>query len=268
MLGTHLGRRVVPLATSTARRTRRPSDSSSSRRTSGSGTGRPNVRRASNNASLRRALAGRGLLTYTIGLAVPGNRLGSSETAACLGLQTDSDQTTAPAEHVGKILADGVEDVMIVPKLAGVADAVPVTLRPGRAVLQVERTALASKAVTTDRSQVSRLQNSLGCGLNSRFPGEHSVVLDCRLRVLGREDSSGEPRCVERRPSTCLHRHRWMTGPGRAPALDRRLADDTLFVTSPGARAGRRSAPARRTCSGTSPSRRRGRGHGDRRTRP
>ena len=114
----------------------------------------------------------------------------------------------------------------------------------------------------------SRLQNSLGCGLNSRFPGEHSVVLDCRLRVLGREDSSGEPRCVERRPSTCLHRHRWMTGPGRAPALDRRLADDTLFVTSPGARAGRRSAPARRTCSGTSPSRRRGRGHGDRRTRP
>ena len=74
MLGTHLGRRVVPLATSTARRTRRPSDSSSSRRTSGSGTGRPNVRRASNNASLRRALAGRGLLTYTIGLAVPGNR--------------------------------------------------------------------------------------------------------------------------------------------------------------------------------------------------
>ena len=114
----------------------------------------------------------------------------------------------------------------------------------------------------------SRLQNSLGCGLNSRFPGEHSVVLDCRLRVLGREDSSGEPRSVERRPSTCLHRHRWMTGPGRAPALDRRLADDTLFVTSPGARAGRRSAPARRTCSGTSPSRRRGRGHGDRRTRP
>ena len=117
-------------------------------------------------------------------------------------------------------------------------------------------------------SLLSRLQNSLGCGLNSRFPGEHSVVLDCRLRVLGREDSSGEPRCVERRPSTCLHRHRWMTGPGRAPALDRRLADDTLFVTSPGARAGRRSAPARRTCSGTSPSRRRGRGHGDRRTRP
>ena len=114
----------------------------------------------------------------------------------------------------------------------------------------------------------SRLQNSLGCGLNSRFPGEHSVVLDCRLRVLGREDSSGEPRSVERRPSTCLHRHRWMTGPGRAPALDRRLADDTLFVTSPGARAGRRSAPARRTCSGTSPLRRRGRGHGDRRTRP
>ena len=114
----------------------------------------------------------------------------------------------------------------------------------------------------------SRLQNSLGCGLNSRFPGEHSVVLDCRLRVLGREDSSGEPRSVERRRSTCLHRHRWMTGPGRAPALDRRLADDTLFVTSPGARAGRRSAPARRTCSGTSPSRRRGRGHGDRRTRP
>ena len=119
-----------------------------------------------------------------------------------------------------------------------------------------------------NRSHRSRLQNSLGCGLNSRFPGEHSVVLDCRLRVLGREDSSGEPRSVERRPSTCLHRHRWMTGPGRAPALDRRLADDTLFVTSPGARAGRRSAPARRTCSGTSPSRRRGRGHGDRRTRP
>ena len=118
------------------------------------------------------------------------------------------------------------------------------------------------------RNWLSRLQNSLGCGLNSRFPGEHSVVLDCRLRVLGREDSSGEPRSVERRPSTCLHRHRWMTGPGRAPALDRRLADDTLFVTSPGARAGRRSAPARRTCSGTSPLRRRGRGHGDRRTRP
>ena len=65
----------------------------------------------------------------------------------------------------------------------------------------------------------SRLQNSLGCGLNSRFPGEHSVVLDCRLRVLGREDSSGEPRCVERRPSTCLHRHRWMTGPGRGASI-------------------------------------------------
>ena len=70
----------------------------------------------------------------------------------------------------------------------------------------------------------SRLQNSLGCGLNSRFPGEHPVVLDCRLCVLGREDSSGEPRSVETRPSTCLHRHRWMTGgPGRAPALDRRF---------------------------------------------
>ena len=132
-------------------------------------------------------------------------------------------------------------------------------------------TATTGAATASDEPEartLSRLQNSLGCGLNSRFPGEHSVVLDCRLRVLGREDSSGEPRSVERRPSTCLHRHRWMTGPGRAPALDRRLADDTLFVTSPGARAGRRSAPARRTCSGTSPSRRRGRGHGDRRTRP
>ena len=108
---------------------------------------------------------------------------------------------------------------------------------------------------------LSRLQNSLGC--RAQFldsPVSIPVVLDCRLRVLGREDSSGR---AQKRGKTAIDVFAPAPvddGPGRAPALDRRLADDTLFVTSPGARAGRRSAPARRTCSGTSPLRRRGRG--------
>ena len=196
MLGTHLGRRVVPAGNLHGAQDTAAVGLLELEKNIGQRDVPAERTQTEQQRFLAARLAGRRLLACAIGLAVPGNRLGSSETAAYLRLQTHPHHTTAASEHVGNILADGVEDVMIVPKLAGVADAVPVTLRPGRAVLQVERTALLSKAVTTDGSQV--IDEIAGAATRNLRALDKAALLQGGQGAVGSERVAVETRVDDR----------------------------------------------------------------------
>ena len=92
-----------------------------------------------------------------------------------------------------------------------------------------------SEALSGNRQHVSRLQNSVGCGLNFWIPPVSILVSGMPTGRSGPEDGSGGGQKRGNAGIDVFTAALVVTAAGRAPEVEPRFAADALSVTSPSA---------------------------------